>query len=53
MSATKMVFSDERARRELGYRSRPARQAVLDSARWFAENGYVAASRKALIHWAL
>jgi hypothetical protein len=45
-----MVFSDERARREIGYSSRPARQAIQDSARWFIDNGYVAASRKALIN---
>jgi dihydroflavonol-4-reductase len=51
MSATKMVFSDERARRELGYSSRPARQAIQDSARWFADNGYVPASRRAMINW--
>lgn len=50
MSSTRMVFSDERARRELGYSSRPARQAIQDSARWFVDNGYVAASRKALIN---
>jgi hopanoid-associated sugar epimerase len=49
MSSTKMVFNDERARREIGYSSRPARQAIQDSARWFIDNGYVAASRKALI----
>jgi dihydroflavonol-4-reductase len=49
MSSTKMVFNDERARREIGYSSRPARQAIQDSARWFIDNGYVAASRKALM----
>ncbi|MGE5285927.1 MAG: hypothetical protein ACM3ML_01735 [Micromonosporaceae bacterium] len=41
MSTTKMIFSDERARRELGPASRPARQAIADSARWFLGNGYV------------
>jgi ornithine--oxo-acid transaminase len=50
MSATQMVFSDERARSELGYRSRPAREAILDSARWFASNGYVRPDRRAMIH---
>jgi dihydroflavonol-4-reductase len=45
MSTTKMIFSDDRARRELGYSSRPAREAIEDSARWFAANGYVHASR--------
>jgi hopanoid-associated sugar epimerase len=51
MSATKMVFSDERARREVGYSSRPARAAIEDSARWFIDNGYVSAGRKAAIRW--
>jgi len=51
MSATKMIFSDERARAELGYASRPARDAIRDSARWFADNGYVSARRTAVIKW--
>jgi dihydroflavonol-4-reductase len=41
MSTTNMMFSDARARQELGYGSRPASEALADSARWFAENGYV------------
>ena len=41
MSTTRMAFDDSRARQELGYAPRPAEQAVLDSARWFVENGYV------------
>ncbi len=51
MSATKMIFNDTRARAEIGYMSRPAREAIRDSARWFADNGYVAASRHAAIKW--
>lgn len=51
MSSTMMAFSDERARREIEYSSRPARRAIQDSARWFIDNGYVTASRKALISW--
>jgi dihydroflavonol-4-reductase len=51
MSATKMIFSDERARAELGYVSRPAEEAIRDSARWFADNGYVSARRRAVIKW--
>ena len=51
MSTTKMIFNDERARTEIGYISRSAREAIRDSARWFADNGYVAASRKAVIKW--
>ena len=35
-----MWFSSEKARRELGYRARPAREALADAARWFAANGY-------------
>jgi len=51
MSATRMVFSDERARTEIGYVSRPAREAIEESARWFADNGYVPAERRAVIRW--
>jgi dihydroflavonol-4-reductase len=36
-----MAFDDGRARRELGYTSRPAAAAIEDSARWFVDNGYV------------
>jgi len=49
MSATQMIFSDERARAEIGYTSRPAREAIRESARWFAGNGYVTARRLAAI----
>jgi dihydroflavonol-4-reductase len=51
MAATRMIFSDARARRELGYRSRPAIEAIMRSARWFAENGYVSERRLARIVW--
>jgi dihydroflavonol-4-reductase len=51
MSAAKMIFNDARARTELGYASRPAREAIRASARWFADNGYVTAQRRALISW--
>jgi hypothetical protein len=51
MSTTKMIFSDERARTEIGYVSRPAREAIRDSARWFADSGYVGANRHAVIKW--
>ena len=49
MSTTKMVFSDERARREIGYVSRLAREAIEDSVRWFTDNGYVRPRRVAVI----
>ena len=51
MAATRMIFSDARARSELGYRSRPAVEAIMRSARWYAENGYVSAKRLARIRW--
>jgi dihydroflavonol-4-reductase len=51
MSTTKMIFNDDRARAEIGHKSRPARLAIEDSARWFAENGYVTPRRLAAIHW--
>ena len=36
---------------EIGYTSRPAREAIKDSARWFADGGYVTAGRRAAIKW--
>jgi dihydroflavonol-4-reductase len=51
MATTRMIFSDERARTEIGYVSRPAREAICESARWFADNGYVGAGRRAAISW--
>jgi dihydroflavonol-4-reductase len=51
MSTTKMIFSDERSRAEIGYTSRPAREAIRESARWFADNGYVTGRRQAAIKW--
>jgi dihydroflavonol-4-reductase len=51
MSLTKMVFDDSRARRELGYTSRPTREAIESSARWFAANGYVRSERLAQMTW--
>jgi dihydroflavonol-4-reductase len=41
MSTTNMMFSDRRARDELGYSPRPASEALLDSARWFVDHGYI------------
>jgi ornithine--oxo-acid transaminase len=51
MATTKMIFNDDRARAEIGHKSRPARLAIEDSARWFAENGYVKPRRLAAIRW--
>jgi hypothetical protein len=47
MSTTNMMFNAQRARVELGHSPRPAAEAFVDSARWFVENGYVAAKRAA------
>lgn len=51
MSLTHMIFDDTRAREELGYTSRPAIEAIADSARWFADNGYVRTERVGQITW--
>ena len=51
MATTKMIFNDDRARAEIGHKSRPARLAIEDSARWFTDNGYVSADRLATIRW--
>jgi dihydroflavonol-4-reductase len=51
MATTRMIYSDDRARRELGYASRPAREALVRSARWFADNGYVSPKRLSRISW--
>jgi dihydroflavonol-4-reductase len=53
MSTTHMSFDDSRARSELGYTSRPAREALERAARWFVEAGYVRADRVAGITRAL
>ncbi len=45
MSTTNMMFDDARARRELGHSPRLAAEAIADSARWFADNGYVKPKR--------
>jgi dihydroflavonol-4-reductase len=51
MATTTMTFDDSRARSELGYTSRPAIEALYDSARWFVNNGYVSAARAGLLTW--
>jgi dihydroflavonol-4-reductase len=51
MSTTHMIFDDRRARTEIGYTSRPAQDAIEDSARWFVDNGYVDAKRLERISW--
>jgi dihydroflavonol-4-reductase len=41
MARKRMFFSSAKAQRELGYTSRPAREALADAVRWFAANGYL------------
>lgn len=41
MAKKKMFFSSARAIDELGYASRPAREAIADAVAWFKANGYV------------
>jgi dihydroflavonol-4-reductase len=51
MSTTRMAFDDTRARHELGYAPRPAAHALVDSAHWYVQNGYVKGRRSARITW--
>jgi dihydroflavonol-4-reductase len=41
MSRYYMHFDDAKARRELGYRSRPYREGIVDAITWFAQHGYL------------
>ena len=43
MARKKMYFKSDKARRHLGYASRPARLALADAIDWFASNGYLGA----------
>ncbi len=49
MSTTHMSFDDTKARRELGYASRPAAEALERAARWFLDSGRVRPARRARI----
>jgi dihydroflavonol-4-reductase len=40
MAAKKMFFSSAKAERELGYRHRPAEEAIHDAVLWFYSNAY-------------
>jgi dihydroflavonol-4-reductase len=42
MARKRMYFSSNKACRELGYRPRPAREAIGDAVAWFRANGYLA-----------
>ncbi len=41
MAKTRMHYSSAKAERELGYRSRPAEDAVRDALAWYRRNGYL------------
>jgi dihydroflavonol-4-reductase len=41
MSRYRMFFSSEKARRELGYTTRPYKEGLNDAMTWFRENGYL------------
>ncbi len=40
MSTHRMFYSSAKARRELGYRPRPAAEALADAVHWFQRHGY-------------
>jgi len=40
MAKKRMFFSSEKAKRELGYKPQPARDALHDAVQWFQINGY-------------
>lgn len=41
MAKKRMFFSSAKAARELGYRTRPAKQGLADAVAWFREAGYL------------
>ena len=41
MARHHMFFNDAKARRELGYSSRPYRDGIADAIAWFRQNGYL------------
>jgi dihydroflavonol-4-reductase len=41
MAAYRMFFDDTKARRELGYSSRPYREGIADAISWFRQEGYI------------
>jgi dihydroflavonol-4-reductase len=41
MARHHMFFNDAKARRELGYASRPYREAIADAIAWFKQAGYI------------
>lgn len=51
LATRKLVFSDQRARDELGYKTREAIETIDRAARWFTENGFVDPKHASRIHW--
>lgn len=47
MARNRMFFSSARAEQELGYRARPAREALVEAVHWFSGKGFAEASSKA------
>jgi len=45
MAGKRMYFSSAKAAGELGYRPRPARQAIADAVAWFRQAGYLTRAR--------
>ena len=41
MARKRMYFNSAKASRNLGYKPRPAREAIADAVGWFKENGYL------------
>jgi dihydroflavonol-4-reductase len=41
MARHRMFFTDAKARRELGYASRPYREGLADAITWFRRAGYL------------
>jgi len=41
MARHHMFFSDAKARRELGYKSRPYPEGLADAITWFRQHGYL------------
>ncbi|TAN56948.1 MAG: NAD-dependent epimerase/dehydratase family protein [Rhodospirillales bacterium] len=41
MARKKMFFTSAKAERDLGYRFRPAKEAIADAVSWFKANGYL------------
>ncbi len=46
MARKLMYFSSAKAERDLGFSSRPAKEALADALRWFAMQGYLQRGRR-------